>query len=271
MANAADGTSIDEAEAYSASQWAMASAGTSAPPVALMFDTSGAKFETPIADGTTAKVSGDRLRMPLVMSSMFRHLTGSPVRPHLIMLSNDASVPAGSTGEANRRPLTQLRDHNLNYARTTTGQQLDRMVGYHFGSPVVNSAADDVQITIETFLRSDYRWSLDQAIEANLHNHGHNLPAVKLWLESQPGSAEPELVFVDALAAIQEYRKRLADPSVAGGDRQLAESRCSVLSSTRGRPSSRSLALSCRSPARCGTSGTTAGPRASRSSTAWGM
>lgn len=117
----------------------------------------------------------------------------------------------------------QGADHSLNYARTTTGQQLDRGLGFHLSSPVVNSTADDAQIVIENSRRSDYREALDQAIEQNLHKQGHNLSAIKRWLESQPGGVEAEPLLVDALAAIQENRKRLADPSVAGGDRQRAE------------------------------------------------
>ncbi|WP_285746623.1 hypothetical protein [Lentzea sp. NBRC 105346] len=121
-------------------------------------------------------------------------------------------------------PDAQGANYGLNFARTGTGQQLAQVWGYHFGSVAVNSASNDMQITVETVRQGGYRKHLlDQAINENLRNHGHNLPAVKAWLQSQPGPPAAELQLVDALAVIQDSRLRLADPAVVGGDRQAAE------------------------------------------------
>ncbi|SDO71642.1 hypothetical protein [Lentzea jiangxiensis] len=113
----------------------------------------------------------------------------------------------------------------LNYTRTGTGQQLPQVWGYHLGSVVVNSAADDMQITVETVRQGGYRKDvLDQAIGENLRKHQHNLAGIEAELRKQPpGTVDAELMLVEALTKIRDSRAALASPSVQGGDRQMAE------------------------------------------------
>ncbi|WP_153278786.1 hypothetical protein [Saccharothrix syringae] len=117
-------------------------------------------------------------------------------------------------------------NYGLNYARgdAEAGAQLPQVWGYHFGSVVIDSADSQSQITVETVRQGGLRkWELDQAINQNLNAHQHDLEAIRTQLQNDPAATDAQKRLVDQLITIRDTRATLADPSVTGGDRQMAE------------------------------------------------
>ncbi|WP_158844492.1 hypothetical protein [Saccharothrix deserti] len=116
----------------------------------------------------------------------------------------------------------------LNFARpeqgTNGGVQLPQVWGYHFGSVVANSADNQAQFTIETVRQGGARkFHLDQAIDANLREHGADLDQIRTDLANDPNSTDLQKRLVDSLIDIRDNRQTLADPSIDGAPRQIAE------------------------------------------------
>ncbi|MGZ3146146.1 hypothetical protein ACVDFE_29960 [Lentzea chajnantorensis] len=180
---------------------AMVAPSTNPPPV-------GAQYGSALMPGTEQRAKLDQAAEQLGVNQF---AWAKPGEAYMIQ-SIAAPDPAGA-------------NYGLNYTRTGDGQQLPQVWGYHLGSVVVNSAADDMQISVETVRQGGYRKELlNQAIGENLRRHQHELPGIEAELRKQPpGTVDAELMLAEALTKIQDSRAALDDPSVQGGDRQSAE------------------------------------------------